>query len=165
LASRLYPIVWFNAGSTTTQPKNTTCELEAITGGIVLMKNTTEKRSVDIVLSLTEHQKDVLEDFVIFWDLDMAVIGRLVVRYFIREKVTLVDLLNKHRAAFLDGKLNCVVDLNALKLYKLRVYLTEEEKRKLNALADQWGCRPSDIARMLLHFFVSGVIGKGDIWE
>jgi hypothetical protein len=129
-----------------------------------LTKRARKRRTVSVAVCLTEKQKAVMEELIAYWDLDMAVIGRRLIQYFIARKVVLAELLKKYNADFLNEKFKGGV-FDSPRNYKFRIHLTREEKQKLDALGEEWCCLPGEVARILVDLFIFGIIEKNAIWE
>ena len=134
-----------------------------------MTKKIREKRSVTVTVSLTEHEKTVMEELAADWDIDMAAIGRRLLQHILAKKITMPELLDKYRTisvsenpSFISNHTNSE-DLRHR--YRISIRLTEDEKQGLNILANEGFYLPGELARILLALFISGVIKKGEIWR
>jgi hypothetical protein len=133
-------------------------------GGDIMTKKARKQRNVSVAVRLTEKQRAIMQEFVTAWDLDMAVIGRRLIQYFIGRKVTLEELLKKYNANYLNKTFKDKV-FDSPRTYKFRIHLTRDEKQKLDMLGTEWCCLPGEVARIVVDLFLLGIIGKNDIWE
>ena len=134
-----------------------------------MTKKIREKRSVTVTVSLTEHEKTVMEKLAADWDIDMAAIGRRLIRHILARKVTLPELFEKYRTTSVSenpSSINNNTNQEDLRhRYRISIRLTEDEKQELNVLANEGFYLPGELARILLELFISGVIKKGEIWK
>ena len=118
---------------------------------------------VTVSVHLTESQKAALEEIIRDWDVEMATVGRRLVRYLLEHKITLLELLQKYQAGVADKRI--ANKPTESRNYRVSIRLLHEEKQKLNELANEWFYLPGELARILLELFIMGVIEKNDIWE
>ena len=132
-------------------------------------KKTREKRNVTVTVSLTEHEKAVMEELSADWDIDMAAIGRRLLQHILAKKITMPELLDKYRTISTSENPSPISNnTNQEDLrhrYRISIRLTENEKQELNILANEGFYLPGELARILLELFISGVIKKGEIWR
>ena len=130
--------------------------------GSVNQENGPEGKVV-VSVHLTESQKVKLEEITGDWGIDMAQIGRRLIRHLLDNKVTLLGLLQKYQAV-VAGKKTVYRPIES-RNYRICIRLLHEEKQRLSTLADEWFYLPGELARILFELFIIGIIGKNDIWE
>ena len=118
---------------------------------------------VTVSIHLTQSQKAALEEIVHDWDIEMATVGRRLVRHLIQHRITLLELLKKYQAGVANKRNSN--RLTESRSYRICIRLLHEEKQKLNELANEWFYLPGELARILFELFIMGVIEKGDLWE
>jgi hypothetical protein len=112
---------------------------------------------------LTPSQKIALAERIRDWDIDMALAGRRLIRYFLSGKMALSKLLAEYNAKCLNGDLEG--RSTERKNRKLFIRMTRDEKRKLILLAEEGFYLPGEVARILVELFIKEVIRKEDLWE
>ena len=135
-----------------------------------MTKRIGEKRNVAVTICLTEFQKAAIGEIADAWDVDMATIGRRLIRLLLNKKASLSELLEKYQV--IRTRDNSSLEHNHAppaawrrKIYRMSVRLTQEEKQELNILADGGFHLPGEIGGILVELFISGVIKKSDIWK
>jgi hypothetical protein len=123
----------------------------------------TPQGKTTLSVHLTEFQKTELEVISSDWGIEMAMIGRRLIRYLIGNKVTLLELLQKYQAGVAAERF--ASRLPESRNHRICIRLRHDEKQKLNVLANQWFYLPGELARILLELFIMGVIEKSDIWD
>jgi len=145
----------------------------ALEGGITLCKGnehvkgatqeSANQGKVTVSVHLTESQKVTLEEIIRDWDIEMATIGRRLIRHLIQHRITLLELLKKYQAGI--AKKRIANRLAESRNYRICIRLLHEEKQKLNELANEWFYLPGELARILFELFIMGIIEKRDLWE
>jgi hypothetical protein len=122
-------------------------------------KKGSKKRSALVVVCLTENERSALEEFALRWDIDLALVVRRLIQYFIKNKPSLPKLLEKYPAPdFADSTAESITQ-------KVSVRLRQEEKQVLNFLAYKAFRLPGETARILVKLYITGVIEDRAIWE
>jgi hypothetical protein len=131
-----------------------------------------QRKSVVVSVNLTEPQKITLEEKIRDWGLDMAAVGRRLIRHLLNNKTILLSLLQKYQAEVANrgigaGSESCPSTNRPSEPRgcKICIRLTPEEKQKLSLLAYEWFYLPGELARILFELFIMGIIEKNDIWE
>jgi hypothetical protein len=127
-----------------------------------------QRKSVVVSVHLTEAQKIALEETIRNWGLDMAAVGRRLIRYLLSNNAMLLHLLQKYQAGVADKGIGPCPFTNRPsepRCCKVCIRLTPEEKQKLSLLAYEWFYLPGELTRILFELFIMGIIEKNDIWE
>ena len=128
-----------------------------------VLEDCTPKGKTAVSVHLTESQKAGLEEITRDWGIEMATVGRRLIRYLLGNKITLLELLQKYQTEVANKKI--VNRPTESRSHRICIRLLREEKQKLNSLANEWFYLPGELARILFELFVMGIIGKNDIWE
>jgi len=120
------------------------------------------KGKVVIAVHLSDSQKLMLEELISDWGVDMAQVGRRLIRHLLENKITLLELLQKYQAEIAAKSI--VNRQPETRTYRICIRMPHEEKQKLNELANEWFYLPGELARILFELFIMGIIKKNDIW-
>ena len=127
-----------------------------------MRKGTMSHGKAVVSVHLTESQKTTLEEITHDWGIEMATVGRRLIRHLLGNKITLLELLQKYQAGAADKKTgNRPAESRN---YRICIRLPHEEKQKLNELANEWFYLPGELARILFELFIMGIIERNDIW-
>jgi hypothetical protein len=122
-------------------------------------KKGSEKRSALVVVCLTEDERNTLGKLADRWDIEMALLVRRLIQYFIESKLSLPEFLERHRV---PGAVHKTVEP---KNRKIGVHLRQEEKQALSLLAYRGFHLPGEAAGILVKLFIAGAIKDGEIWK
>ena len=128
-----------------------------------LSKESATQGKVTVSVHLTRTQKTALKEIIRDWGVDMAQVGRRLVRHLIDNKVSLMGLLQKYQAGIAGKKIT--YKLSESRNHRICIRLLHEEKQKLDESANEWFYLPGELARIMFELFIMGIIEKNDIWE
>ena len=125
-----------------------------------------KQRRITVAVNLTASEREALEKFVCVCGLEMAAVARCLLLALINGKVTLPELLQKYRNKAKEPASSEKIQefkTSELRIHRVCIRLTTEEKQELTALAHENFHSPAELARILLKLFIMGVIRPGDI--